>query len=249
VLIVPTTAPEDIAAYSIRVVEAWRLGRAKAGDVAVDDGVLLLVALNDRRMRIEVGRDLEGAIPDALARRVIAEIIAPRFRDGAYGDGIAQGVDRIAGLIDGEALPAPWHESGRGATDRAADDAPDPVFPLIAGLMIGLAAAARLGRLPGGIAGGLAAGAAALITGLPIWLAGLSAFAILVAVPLLLALGTGGGGPAGPGLPRGGRGWGGHGPLWGGGNGAGRGRGGAFGSGGFRGGGGSFGGGGASGDW
>jgi uncharacterized protein len=251
VLIVRSTAPEDIAAYAIRVVEVWRLGRARAGGVAVDDGVLLLVALEDRRVRIDVGRGLEGAIPDAIARRLIAETIAPRFREGAYAEGLSQGLEGIARLIEGEALPAPWHDGTASDSGRATgeEQGPDPLFPWIVGLMVGLAVAGRAGRLPGGILGGVAAGGAALLTGLPLWLALVSGFGMLVLVPLVLAFGGRGG--AGAGLSRGGSG-----PVWrdggwgrgGGGRGGFGGRGG-LGGGGFRGGGGSFGGGGASGDW
>jgi len=246
VLIVASTAPEDIAAYAIRVVEAWRLGRARAGGVAVDDGVLLLVALNDRRVRIEVGRGLEGAIPDAIARRIIAETIAPRFRDGAYAQGLVQGVEAIARRIEGEPLPAPWLDATTGDRGRAAeaDEGADPVFPWIVGLMVGLAVAGRAGRLPGGVAGGLAAGGAALFTGLPGWFALAAGFGMFIAVPLVLAFGGRGGG-GGIGSPRGGSG-----PVWrDGGFGRGAGGRGGSGGGGFRGGGGSFGGGGASGDW
>jgi uncharacterized protein len=102
VLIVPSTSPETIEQYSIRVVDQWKLGRKR-----VDDGVLLLVAKDDRRLRIEVGRGLEGAIPDAIAKRIIAEVITPRFKQGDFHGGIAAGVDRILGAIEGEPLPAP----------------------------------------------------------------------------------------------------------------------------------------------
>ncbi|KAB2895876.1 MAG: YgcG family protein, partial [Dokdonella sp.] len=102
VLIVPTTQPEDIAQYGIRVGDAWRLGRKE-----VDDGVILIVAKNDRRVRIEVGTGLEGAIPDAAAARIIREYITPRFRDGDYAGGIDAAVGALTLLVNGEALPAP----------------------------------------------------------------------------------------------------------------------------------------------
>ncbi|NDC39059.1 MAG: YgcG family protein, partial [Proteobacteria bacterium] len=107
VLIVPTTQPEAIEQYSIRVVDAWKLGRK-----GIDDGVLLLVAKNDRTVRIEVGRGLEGAIPDAIAKRIISEIIIPQFRSGRFAAGIFDGVDAILALIRGEALPAPKQAGG-----------------------------------------------------------------------------------------------------------------------------------------
>jgi uncharacterized protein len=99
VLIVPTTQPESIEEYSIRVVEKWKLGRKR-----VDDGVLLLVAKDDKKLRIEVGYGLEGAIPDAIARRIIAEDIAPRFKQGDFYGGIVLGVDRILRTIEGEPI-------------------------------------------------------------------------------------------------------------------------------------------------
>ena len=102
VLIVPTTEPETIEQYSIRVAEAWKIGRKK-----IDDGALLVVAKNDRKLRIEVGYGLEGALNDVTARRIIDEIITPKFRSGDFAGGISAGVDRIIGVIDGEPLPAP----------------------------------------------------------------------------------------------------------------------------------------------
>jgi uncharacterized membrane protein YgcG len=96
VLLVPTTQPETIEQYSIRVVEAWKLGRKDK-----DNGVLLLVAKNDRKVRIEVGYGLEGAIPDVTAFRIINEDITPRFKQGDFAGGIAAGVARIAALIEG----------------------------------------------------------------------------------------------------------------------------------------------------
>lgn len=100
VLIVPTTRPETIEQYAIRVAEAWKLGRK-----GVDDGVLLLVARDDRNMRIEVGYGLEGAIPDAVAKRIVSEIITPHFKQDDYFGGIRAGVDRIIKVIEGEPLP------------------------------------------------------------------------------------------------------------------------------------------------
>lgn len=111
VLIVPTTQPETIEQYSIRVVDLWKLGRKQ-----VDDGVLLVVAKNDRAVRIEVGRGLEGAIPDAIAKRIVEEIIIPEFRAGRFGDGISAGASAIIGLIRGEGLPAP-QSGGGGSAD------------------------------------------------------------------------------------------------------------------------------------
>src|ERR1700727_2915982 len=102
VLIVPTTEPETIEQYAIRVAEAWKIGRKK-----VDDGALLVVAKNDRKLRIEVGYGLEGALNDVTSKRIIDEIITPKFKNGDFAGGIAAGVDRIVGVINGESLPAP----------------------------------------------------------------------------------------------------------------------------------------------
>src|ERR1700682_412412 len=101
VLIVPTTAPETIEQYSLRVAEAWKIGRKK-----IDDGALVVVAKNDRKLRIEVGYGLEGALNDVTAKRIIDEVITPKFRSGDFAGGISAGVARIIGVIDGE-LPAP----------------------------------------------------------------------------------------------------------------------------------------------
>ena len=102
VLIVPTTAPDTIEQFATRVFDAWKLGRK-----ATDDGVLLIMAKNDRTLRIEVGYGLEGAIPDAMAGRIIREQIVPRLQAGDYAGGIEAGVAAIEKLVDGEALPAP----------------------------------------------------------------------------------------------------------------------------------------------
>ncbi|WP_425481574.1 TPM domain-containing protein, partial [Marilutibacter maris] len=96
VLMVPTTQPEDIAQYAVRVFETWKLGRK-----GVDDGVLLVVARDDRRVHIEVGYGLEGAIPDATAHRVIQEYLVPRFRAGDFAGGVGEASAALAGLIDG----------------------------------------------------------------------------------------------------------------------------------------------------
>ncbi|MEN6628416.1 MAG: YgcG family protein, partial [Sulfuricella sp.] len=100
VLIVPSTQPETIEQYSLRVAESWKLGRK-----GVDDGVLLLVAKDDRKLRIEVGYGLEGAIPDAVAKRIISEIISPYFKKGDFYGGISAGVERMIKVIEGEPLP------------------------------------------------------------------------------------------------------------------------------------------------
>src|ERR1700719_3369770 len=102
VLIVPTTQPETIEQFSIRVADAWKIGRKK-----IDDGAILVVAKNDRKLRIEVGYGLEGALNDVTAKRIIDEIITPKFRSGDLAGGISAGVARIVAVIGGEPLPAP----------------------------------------------------------------------------------------------------------------------------------------------
>lgn len=107
VLLVPTTQPETIEQYSIRVAEQWKLGRK-----GVDDGALLLVAKNDHTLRIEVGYGLEGVIPDAVAKRVVSDIIAPRFKEGDFYGGIEAGVNQLMRLVEGEPLPPPKQTAG-----------------------------------------------------------------------------------------------------------------------------------------
>jgi uncharacterized protein len=109
VLIVPTTAPETIEQYSLRAAETWKIGRKK-----IDDGALLVIAKNDHRLRIEVGYGLEGALTDVTARRIIDEVIVPRFKTGDFTGGVSAGLTRMIGVIDGERLPAPAPEASHG---------------------------------------------------------------------------------------------------------------------------------------
>ena len=102
VLIVPTTKPEEVEQYALRVVEQWKLGRKK-----VDDGALLLIAKDDRTLRIEVGYGIEGALNDATAKRIVNEVIAPRLKEGDYFGGVGAGVDQMIRVVDGEPLPTP----------------------------------------------------------------------------------------------------------------------------------------------
>jgi uncharacterized protein len=99
---VPTTQPETVDQYAVRVEEKWKLGRK-----GVDDGVVLVVAKDDRKLRIEVGYGLEGVLPDAIAKRIIEEEIVPRFKQGDFYGGISAGVERIIKVVDGEPLPPP----------------------------------------------------------------------------------------------------------------------------------------------
>ena len=150
VLIVPTTAPETIEQYSLRVAESWKIGRKK-----IDDGALLVVAKNDRHLRIEVGYGLEGALTDATSKRIIDEDITPKFKSGDFAGGISAGLNRMIRVIDGEKLPAPEppHWQGKGSFDPSDMFNPFLIIPvlLFGGLMRNM-----LGRLAGSaVAGGL----------------------------------------------------------------------------------------------
>jgi uncharacterized protein len=224
VLIVPTTQPETIEQYGIRVAEQWKLGRK-----GVDDGALLLVAKDDRALRIEVGYGLEGPLPDAIAKRIVEDIIVPRFKQGDFSGGIDAGADAITKVVDGEPLPAPVAPPSRGAQDGSI-----PPSMLIIGfiLVVVVAGALRsiIGRFPAAlVTGGLAGFIAWWIVSS---LAAAAIVSIFVFVSSLMS-----------GLPRSGGNGIGSGGGWGGG-GLGGGGGGSWG-----GGGGGFGGGGASGRW
>jgi uncharacterized protein len=225
VLIVPTTAPETIEQYSIRVAEAWKIGRKK-----IDDGALLVVARDDRKLRIEVGYGLEGALNDVTAKRIIDEVITPKFKNGDFAGGISAGVDRIIGVIDGEKLPAPEPRQNSGLLSHI-----DPVnpFTIFAIIIVGAILRATLGRLAGSVATGGVVGALAWFVA-----GSLAASIILAIVAFLLTL-------FGESIASSN---GGHG-NWSGGGGSFSGSSSSSDSGGFSGGGGSFGGGGASGSW
>ena len=217
VLIVPGTQPESIEQYSIRVVEQWQLGRK-----GIADGVLLLIAKDDRRMRIEVGRGLEGALPDATAKRIESEYIVPAFKQGDYAGGINRGVERILAVIDGEPLPPP---KSREASGGGLDFNSLLFIGFILVFVVGGILRAIFGRFIG-------AGIVSTIAGIIAWtIGGVLLIGIAVAiVAFILALfgGTRGGGWSSGGF----------------------GGGGGFSSGGgFSGGGGDFGGGGASSSW
>jgi uncharacterized protein len=232
VLIVASTAPEPIEAYALRAAEAWAIGRGRT-----DDGVVLVIAKDDRRLRIEVGYGLEGAVPDALAKRVIAERIVPKFYEGDYAGGVNDGVDALIGLIDGEPLPPPA-ESPRGSSGDAFGALP---FIFFFAMFAAPVARRALGALPGALAVGFGAGAVAWVVSSVLFLS-----AALGGVVFFLALA---GLVGGPGRWSSGGGWGGRHGGFGGGFGRGGFGGGRGGGGGFRGGGGRFGGGGASGGW
>jgi uncharacterized protein len=248
VLIVGTTSPEAIEQYSIRVVEAWKLGRAAVQGKKVDDGVLLLVAKDDRKVRIEVGYGLEGSIPDALAKRIISEQIAPRFRTGDFSGGINAAVDKLTSLIDGAGLPeatkAPTKSGAQ--TGNSEDDLIGALLPIA---VIAFFSSMIFGRIFGSLATGGAAAFLATGTALaPPVAFGVAAVGTFILASVLFGMRRGV--TASPNRWNNRRGSTRNAPIfipggWGGGGGFGGGSSG----GGFGGGGGGFGGGGASGDW
>ncbi len=225
VLIVPTTEPETIEQYSIRVVDAWKLGRA-----SVDDGALLLIAKNDRSLRIEVGQGLEGALPDALAKRIIEETITPQFKQGDFYRGIDAGIGQMISVINGE--PLPEAEPGTSGSGGGNDNGGNLDWLIWAFLLLygaGTSFKKKVGTLPVSALVGLGTGAVAG------WLLGMLQFGVIAGViATIVALvsysidggrgGFGGGGGGGSYRSSGG-------------------------GGGFSGGGGGFSGGGASGKW
>jgi uncharacterized protein len=237
VLIVPTTDGEAMEQFSLRVAEAWKIGRKK-----IDDGALLVIAKNDRRLRIEVGYGLEGALTDATTKRIIDEDITPKFKSGDFAGGVVSGVNRMIGVVNGEKLPEPepphWQTPGL-------SDYIDPFNPLVLVFVfiVGGVLRAVFGRFIGAAATGG-------IVGFVGWfIAGSLAAALLVGfIAFVVTFLIQNMGPMGPGVGRRGRdsGWvmGGSGGSWGGGGSSS-----SDSDSGFSGGGGSFGGGGASGSW
>jgi len=230
VLIVPTTAPESIEQFSIRVAEAWKIGRKK-----VDDGAILLVAKDDRKLRIEVGYGLEGALTDVTSKRIIDEIITPRFKAGDFAGGITAGVNQIIKVIDGEPLPAPEErsQSSSNVIDMIEQFAPFLLFGVI---IFGGVLRSIFGRLFGSLAMGGLVGAIVWFVAGTLVLGGILGVVAFVFTLISDAFVSGGGGGR-----RGGGYIGGGGGSWSSGS--------SSSGGGFSGGGGSFGGGGASGSW
>jgi uncharacterized protein len=229
VLIVPTTQPETIEQYSIRVAEAWKIGRKK-----IDDGALLVIAKNDHKLRIEVGYGLEGALNDVTAKRIIDEVITPKFRSGDFAGGISAGVDRIIAVIDGEPLPAPAEAPSQQVNFAWVNNI-NPGFALFGILFMGGILRALLGRLMGAAATGGFVGLAAWFLAASVaasLFAGIIVFVIALVVDLTSHQGSSSGGWSGGGSSGG---------SWGDSS--------SSSGGGFSGGGGSFGGGGASGSW
>ncbi|KMM26686.1 membrane protein [Bordetella pseudohinzii] len=221
VLIVPTTGPDTIEQFATRVFDQWKLGRKK-----VDDGILFVVAKNDHNLRFEVGYGLEGAVPDAMAGRIIREQVVPHFKQDDYAGGIEAGADALIKLIDGEPLPAPAADSPGGSGGFEWGDLLDVGLFL---LVVLIAAPPVIGALFAGVAAGFMSGSLLIAAIAAVIVGGLS-FLLGVTGLKKAFLNRGGRGGGGGGF--GGGGWGGGG-----------------GGGGFGGGGGSSGGGGASGRW
>ena len=220
VLMVASSAPEEIEQYALRVAEQWKLGRRR-----VDDGAILVVAKNDRAMRIEVGYGLEGALGDLTSKRIISETILPRFKGQDFYGGITAGVGQIIRVVDGEPLPAPSARSSQGIGNIGDVQQYAPMLFILA-LAVGGVLRATLGKVSGSLVTG---GVVAVIA----WfVVGAISMALVAGVVALFVTLLGGGmlGRSLGGYYGGGRGGGGHG-------------------GGFSGGGGGFGGGGASGRW
>ena len=238
VLMVPTTQPEDIASYANRVGNAWKIGRKDVGD-----GILVIVAKNDRKVRIEVAKTLEGAVPDLAAKMIIDEAMSPRFRTGDFAGGLHAGVDRLLARVTGEALPAPQQQrrpAPAGSGGFQFFDLAILLFfavPIAGGVLRGI-----FGRKLGALLTGGGAGLLAMLFTSSLVVAVIAGIVALLVT--MLSGGIGGGGRRGMGRGHGG-------PVilpggWGGGGGGSSG----WGGGGFSsGGGGDFGGGGASGDW
>ena len=219
VLITGTSFPEPIESFSLRVAEAWKIGRR-----GVDDGIVVVIARSDQAMRIEVGYGLEGTVPDAIAKRLIEEEFIPRFREGDFYGGLRAGLDRLMRVIDGEPLPPPKQEGSGGSQSRSIET----YFILFMTIVIAVGGLLRalFGRLPAATIVGLGTGLLAWLIVAPLTVA------LLVGIVGFIFTLAGGGHRGGlGGFGRGGFG------------------GGGFGGGGFSGGGGGFGGGGASGRW
>ncbi len=235
VLMVPTTSPESIEAYAVRAFEQFKLGRK-----GVDDGVLLVVAKDDHRARIEVGYGLEGAIPDITAGRVIQEYMVPKFRHDDYAGGIIDATAQLVKLADGEPLPAPQSVQ---ASDAGGSD--NILFAIFAAFIAAQLARAFFSRLPAGLRALFGAGASGAIAWLLSSALLIGGAGAVIGFVIGIASGGGGGGRYARNRNWGGFGGGG----FGGGGFGGGGFGGGSGGGGWSGGGGMSGGGGASGSW
>jgi uncharacterized protein len=239
VLTIPSLEGDAIEDFGIRVADAWKIGQK-----GFDNGAILIIAQKERKLRIEVGYGLEGVLPDAIASRIIREVIVPRFRDGDFSGGIVAGVNAILQVTKGEPLPQAARRANRQRAAQGGSLATVLVITAMLALFIGMTQR----RMFGGIFGGSAVGLLAALTsstGLALGLA-LLVGAILGAIGSSLGPGASSQWSGGSRYRRGG---GGGGFFPGGFGGGGFGGGGFGGGGGFSGGGGGFGGGGASGGW
>lgn len=203
VLLVPTTQPEVVEQYALRVAEQWQLGRKK-----VDDGAILVVAKEDRTLRIEVGYGLEGALNDATAKRIIEEVILPHFKAQDFAGGISAGVEKMISVVDGEPLPAP---TAAGA--KAQEPFSYITVIVIAGAILGFILRAAFGPLPGALVTGVIVGVVAwLVLGvfsMALMAGGITLFTTLIGLTGLLRARFGGRGGPGGGFRGGGGGFGG----------------------------------------
>jgi uncharacterized protein len=226
VLVVPTTVPESIDEYGIRVAEAWKIGQK-----GEDNGAIFIVAKDDKRMRIEVGYGFEGVLTDVTSRRIIGETVAPLFSQGKFAAGIDAGVDRIIAVVDdGKPLPPPGKQARKPARSGNIDFGTLFIVLLVAVPVVGGVLRSMLGNLGGSVAGAGLAGVAAWFVAGSLLVAGIAGIVAFFIILFSIFGGRGGW------IPIGGGGGGGLGGFGGGG-------------GGFSGGGGGFGGGGASGGW
>ena len=223
VLIVPTTKPETIEEYSIRVAEAWKIG-----EKGKDNGAIFLIAKNDKQMRIEVGYGLEGDLTDVASRRIIGDTVAPLFSQGKFAEGINAGVDRIIAVVGGADTASAQPPPRRARGSHGFDFGTIALIALVVVPALGAVLRSIFGNVGGSLAGGVVVGAVT-------WLiAGSILFGVLAAIVALVVIAFSSfGGGRGPGMWFPGGGWGG----------------GGWGGGGWSGGGGTFGGGGASGGW
>ena len=224
VLLVPSVKPETIEQYALRVVETWKVGRK-----GVDDGVLLLVAKQDRKLRIEVGYGLEGVLNDATAKRIVSETISPPLKEGHFYAGIDAGVDAIVRVIGGDALPPPKHLASSSGVNGSSMNTLLPIAFILV-VVVGGILRRIFGRFIGAGIVGTAVGIIAALMASSLLVASVAGIIAFI-FALMAGMSGGGGWSSGAG-------------SWGGGSSSGSGS-----SGGFSGGGGSFGGGGASGDW
>jgi uncharacterized protein len=223
VLLVPSLGPETIEEFATRVTDEWKLGRK-----GVDDGVLFVIAMKERRMRIQTGRGVQGVLTDALSRRIIAERVSPRFRTGDFAGGVADGVDAIIKAVEGESLPAPPSRPSHATAPSGSSVENFFWLAFVVVPVAGLILRGIVGRFLGAVLTGGATGIAAWFVFGSFVLGGIAAFVAFLAVLFMGTPGIGGG--RGGGWTTGGGGW-------------------SGGGGGFSGGGGSFDGGGASGNW